>query len=109
LGRCGDQDALNAPAHVDERAAVIDRGNLGIGLQRLAPNATDGADDADADGWQRRFLGIESSSQGDWVCPSMISFLGATVGTGNPLASILRSVRRRDLSLAMRFATTGSA
>src|SRR5262249_48955405 len=46
LRRKGDQDTQHAPFNVDQRTAVIDRGYLGVGLQRFAPDTMEGADDA---------------------------------------------------------------
>ena len=43
------QHALDPAVQVDERPAVIGRRHLGVGLNRLAPDAVEGADDADAD------------------------------------------------------------
>ena len=42
-----DDDAQHVPGQIDQRSAVIDRRDVRIGLNGLAPHAVDGADDAD--------------------------------------------------------------
>ncbi len=44
--RCGNDDTLDAALDVRQRPAVVDGRNLGIGLDRLAPDAILGTEDA---------------------------------------------------------------
>ena len=68
-GGGGDEDALDAPLDIDDRAAVIDRRNLGVGLDRLAPDAAQSADDADRNRRGLVHLHVQGAAQGDGHLP----------------------------------------
>src|SRR5207248_8966825 len=73
--RGGYEDALHPALHVHERAAVVDRRHLGIGLHRLAPDAVQRADDAHADA--RRGVGAgPGAAQGEGVLADLDVLLG---------------------------------
>ena len=64
-GEAGTRTPMHAAVEVDERPAVVDRRHLGVGLDRLAPDAVDGADDADRltdGGWSG--LAVERAARG---------------------------------------------
>src|SRR5262249_30671900 len=61
------QDALHATLDVDERPAIVDRRRPGVGLQGLAPDAVQRANDADADRRWPVTVQVEGSAQCD--CP----------------------------------------
>ena len=62
LWRHRDDDAEHAAADIDERAAVVGEGDVGVGLNRFAEHAAEGADDSHRD---ICFVGAKRAADGD--------------------------------------------
>ena len=78
--RRGDEDAVHAAVDGDERAAVVHRRDLRVGLDRLAPDAVGRADDAGATstaGDRRSVSSVRPSASAHW--PTSTSFFGNAV------------------------------